>query len=189
MIREKYAIRFPDIQNTQAAMPECIFSERSVAEAEHTFNQTFDLLHSLTGYVIQRNRTRELEKQLDARKEAVDAQAEQQRKQKQMEFEEYSKRLQIQLKTEKEQMELEIKRLHQEMSAMVSMFSVSVEEAIQESQIWRKIILDQKNFLQLIQPFIESLTAEYSYRREYVLYCDAQRRSYEIIDKFMKEII
>ena len=190
MIREKkYAVCFPDMETDAASATVSIFTERSVQETQDTFLKTFSLFHSLSNYVIQRNRTRELGKQLDARKAALDVQVEQLRGQMEIEYAEESKRLQLRLKTEREQMELDFRRLIQETSAAMSDFSISVEEAMQKSQILSRIIRRERECLEAVQPYVECLADSYSRRREYVQYCEMQRKSYALIDRYLKEMI
>lgn len=106
----KYAIRFPDLQNINYNKSISIFSEASIIKTTDTFIKTFDALGSLTEFIIQRNRTNELSKQLNAQKRALDANIDNLKEQRRIEFEEYTKRLQTQLQFEKESMELETKK-------------------------------------------------------------------------------
>lgn len=189
MVKEKYAIRFPEIQVSEFPESVSIFSEKGLEQTKRTFSQNFNLFQSLTNYVIQSNYTRELEKRINAKKEIIDDQVHQYQQQKQIEYEEYSKRLQEHLKTEKEKIELDFQRLSEETQTMVCQFSISSEEALRKSKIWLSIIQQEQDFLQITQKYTEVLKGDFSRRREYVLYCDAQRRSLVLIDKYLKEMI
>lgn len=189
MYKRKYAIRFPDIRAAHSNKPVSIFTEMSIQETEQTFRRTFDLLHSLTNYVIEKNRTLELEKQLDAKREALDTQIEQKIKQEQLTLKEYSEQLQIRLQSEKEKMEIEIERFAVETSQKVSELSLTVEESILESSIWMQIIKHQYDFLASIQPYIKQLESDYAHRKEYIMYCDMQRKAMNLIEAYLKKII
>lgn len=189
MFKRKYGIQFPEIQVVQPLVPVSEFSERAIQETEDTFLKTFDLLHGLTNYVIQKNRTQELGKQLEAQRESLNAQVEHGIEQERLTFESYTRRLQIRLQSEKEQMELDIKRFARETSQKVKDFSMTVEEAIRENQLWMRMIERQQNFLISIQPYITQLETDYAHRREYIQYCDMQRKAFNYIDGYLKKMI
>lgn len=184
----KRAIRFPDFQrvdNTQIS----IFSETSISKTSDTFLKTFDALGSLTEYIVQKNRTNELSKQLNAQKRALNISIDNLKYQKEIEFEEYTKRLQTRLQFEKESMKLEFDKLKQEASAKINDFSVSFEENMKRSQILRNMISKEAQFLESIKDYIDSLVDSYSQRKEYVLYCELQRKSLDLVNKYMTEMI
>lgn len=189
MFKRKYAIRFPDIQAAHSIKPDSIYSMPSIQETVQTISRSFDLLHSLTNYVIEKNRTLELEKQLDAKREALDAQIELKIRQERLTLEAYSEQLQIRLQSEKQQLEIEIKRFNIETSQKLSELSLTVEEAIRESHIWLRMIQHQYDFLTSIQPYIKQLESDYSHRKEYIMYCDMQRKALNRIEDYLKKII
>ena len=151
--------------------------------------QTFDVLHSLTNYVIEKNRTQNLGEQLNARRTAFDTQMEQAVEQGRIALREYTEQLQIRLKAEKEQMELDVKALSVKVRQMVDECSVTAEEAIRENQLWLGMIQRQQNFLNSIQPYIEQLKDDYARRKEYIQYCDMQRKAFGYIEGYLKEMV
>lgn len=188
MNNTKRAIRFPDLQrvdNTQIS----IFSERSISKTSNTFLKTFDALGSLTEYIVQKNRTNELSKQLNAQKRGLNAKIDNLKEQKEFEFEEYTKRLQTKLQFEKESMKLEFEKLKQEAIANINDFSISFEENMKRSQTLHKIISQEAQFLETIKVYIENLSEKYSQCKEYVVYCEAQRKSLDLINKYLSEMI
>lgn len=188
MNNTKRAIRFPDLQrvdNTQIS----IFSERSISKTSNTFLKTFDALGSLTEYIVQKNRTNELSKQLNAQKRVLNAKIDNLKDQKEFEFEEYTKRLQTKLQFEKDSMKLEFEKLKQEASAKINDFSISFEENMKRSQVLCKIINQEAQFLESIEDYIDNLADSYSQRKEYVVYCEMQRKSLDLVDKYMAEMI
>lgn len=189
MIKEKYAIRFPDMQNIERSSSASIFSETSIIETKNTFLKTFDALEGLTGLILQKARTHETSKQLNMQRVALDEEIENQKEQKRIEFEEYAERLQIQLKFEKEKMDMELKKMALEISEKVNQFSCSVEENIRSNQIFLRIIKNEQSTLEYIQPFIEFLAEDYSQRREYVLYCEMQRKSLQLVNLYLREMV
>ncbi len=189
MLKKKYGIRFPEIRTMEPLVPISVFSEQFVREAEDTFVQTFDVLHSLTNYVIEKNRTQNLGEQLNARRTALDTQMEQAVEQGRIALREYTEQLQIRLKAEKEQMELDVKALSVKVRQMVDECSVTAEEAIRENQLWLGMIQRQQNFLNSIQPYIEQLKDDYARRKEYIQYCDMQRKAFGYIEGYLKEMV
>lgn len=189
MIKEKYAIRFPGIQYFDKSPSTSLFSEKAVATASDTFLKTFDALGSLAGLALQKARTNELSKQLNIQKDALDKIVENQEEQQKIEFEEYTQRLQVKLKFEKEKMELEMKEMAFEVSAKISQFSISFEEEMKSNQILFGIIRNEENFLSSVQPYVELLAEDYSQRREYVLYCEMQRKSLELVNIYLSEMV
>lgn len=189
MIKKKYAVRFPDMQHIDQNFSSSLFTAKAIKETTNTFFNTFDALESLIGLAGQKVRTHELSKQLGAEKAALDEVIDNQEEQKRIEFEEYAKRLQIQLKHEKEKMEMELRQMAFEASEKINRFSISLEEDMKSNQILLGIIRNEQNFLCRIQPYIERLAEDYSQRREYVMYCDLQRQSLDLIKSYLGEMI
>lgn len=189
MTNVKYAIRFPDFQTVNHRQSNSIFSEDSIIQTTNTFLKTFDALGSLTEFVIQKNRTNELLKQLNAQKKALDASVDNLKEQKRIEIEEYTKRLQVQLQFEKERLELEIKKLTLEASKKVNDFSISFEESMMSNQVLYNLISTEAHFLESIKNYIDDLANEYAQRKEYVVYCEMQRKSLNLVNQYMTEMI
>lgn len=185
----KYAIRFPDLQSINYNKPISIFSEDSIIRTADTFIKTFNAFGSLTEFIIQKNKTNELSRQLNAQKKALDASLDNQKKQKRIEFEEYTKRLQTQSQFEKESMELETKKLVLEASTRSNVFSVTFEESMRNNQILRNMISAEACFLNSIKDYIKNLANDYSQRKEYVVYCELQRKSLDLVNQYMKEMV
>ncbi len=185
----KYAIRFPDLQNINYNKSISIFSEASIIKTTDTFIKTFDALGSLTEFIIQRNRTNELSKQLNAQKRALDANIDNLKEQRRIEFEEYTKRLQTQLQFEKESMELETKKMVLEASTKANDFSVTFEEHMRNNKVFHKMIDEEARYLKSIKDYIENLDDDYSQRKEYVVYCEWQRKSLDLVNQYMMELI
>ena len=189
MSNVKYAIRFPDFQTVKYNQSISIFSEASIIRMTDTFLKTFDALGNLTEFVIQRNRTNELSKQLNAQKRVLNASVENLKELKRIEFEEYTKRLQAQLQFEKERLELETKKLILEASAKVNDFSISFEESMMSNQVLHNLIHTEANFLESVKGYIDDLANDYSQRKEYVVYCEMQRKSLNLVNQYMAEMI
>lgn len=185
----KYAIRFPDLQSINDNKPVSIFSEDSVIKTTDTFIKTFDALGSLTEFVMQKNKTNELSKQLNAQKRVLDASIDNLKERKRVEFEEYTKRLQTQLQFEKESMQLDEKKLILEARTRANDFSVTFEESMRNNQILHNMISVEAHFLESIKDYIENLADDYSQRKEYVVYCELQRKSLDLVNQYMMEMV
>lgn len=68
MASVKYAIIFPEYWTVNHDHTISIFSESSIKETTDTFFETFDALGSLMIFIGQRNRTKELSKQISVKK-------------------------------------------------------------------------------------------------------------------------
>lgn len=189
MNRQKYAIRFPEIRLTEPSVTADLFSEQALQETEEIFLKTFDLMHSLADYVIQKNRTRELKKQLDAQRKSLDAQVAQAAEEGQITLVEYSKRLKIQLEEKKSQLELEMKALVEETNQQVRDCSLTVEESFKTNRIWMSLIQHERETLDSFQPYLNSLKMDYANRKEYSQYCDMERKAYERIRDYLNHMI
>lgn len=185
----KYAVRFPALQNINTASTVSMFSENAVASTEKVFLKAFNVLDSLTGLVIQKSRTSELGKRLNAQKRALDAEIDNGIEQLKIQYEEESKRLQIKIKNAKEEMELQLMKLKVETAKRAEEFSFSYEEYMKSNQLFKKVIIREKVFLEEAQAYIELLGDDFSNRREYILYCDQERKSLELIDEYLKLMI
>lgn len=185
----KYAVRFPAFQNINTASTVSMFSENAVASTEQIFFKTFNALDSLTGLVVQKSRTSELGKRLNAQKKALDVEIDNGIEQLKIQYEEESKRLQIKIKNAKQEMDIQLKKLKVETAKKAKEFSFSYEEYMKSNQLFKKIIIQQKSFLEEVQNYIELLGDDFSNRREYILYCDCERKSLKLIDEHLKLMI
>jgi len=185
----KYAVRFPGYGNIDTKSPLNIFSETAVAATKKIFYETFNTLDSLTSFIYQKNRTSELEKQLNAQKRALDAEIDQGIEQLKIQYEEKSKRLQLITEQEKQEMDLELQKLTLETSEKAREFSFSYEKYMKSSKLFKKIIVREKTFLEETHSYIEFFGNDFSNRKEYILYCDCERRSLELINNYLKLMI
>jgi len=189
MRMNKHAIRFPGFGDIGIKSSLSIFSEGAVSTTEKTFLRTFNVLDSLAGFVIQKNRTTELGKQLNAQKQALDAEIDNGIEQLRIQYEEESKRLQIRIEQEKKEMDLELQKLKFETAEKAKEFSFSYEEYIKSNKLFRRIITREKAFLEETHRYIEILSDDFSNRKEYILYCDCERKSLELINNYLKLMI
>ena len=189
MRMNKYAIRFPGYGNIDTKSSLNIFSETAVKTTEKTFFKTFNALDSLTGFIIQKSRTSELEKQLNAQKRALIVEIDNGIEQLKIQYEEESKRLQLKIEQEKQELDLELQRLTLETSEKAKEFTFSYEKYIKSSELFKKIITREKNFLEETHRYIELFGDNFSNRKEYILYCDCERKSLELINNYLKLMI
>ncbi len=189
MRMNKYAIRFPGYGNIDTKSSLSIFSETAVATTKKTIFKTFNTLDSLTGFVIQKSRTSELGKQLNAQKRALDVEIDNGIEQLKIQYEEESKRLQLIIEQEKQEMNLELQKLTLETSEKAKEFSFSYEKYMKSSELFKKIITREKTFLEETHSYIEFLGNDFSNRKEYILYCDCERKSLELINNYLKLMI
>ena len=185
----KYAVRFPGYGNIDTKSSLSIFSETTVKTTEKTFFKTFNALESLTGFIIQKSRTSELGKQLNSQKRTLDVEIDNDIKQEKIQYEEEAKRLQLKIEQKKQEMDLELQRLALETSEKAKEFTFSYEKHIKSSELFKKIITREKNFLEETHRYIELFGDNFSNRKEYILYCDCERKSLELINNYLKLMI
>lgn len=185
----KYAVRFPGYGNFDTKSPLSLYSETSVATTEKTFLKTFNALDSLAGFIIQKNRTSELGKQLNAQKHALDIEIENGIEQLKVQYEEESKRLHIRIEQEKQEMDIEFQKLKLETIEKAKEFSFLYESYMESNKLFKQIISREKTFLEEAHRYIEFLGDDFSNRKEYILYCDCERKSLELINSYLKLMI
>lgn len=188
-MKQKYAIRFPEIQTAESVAPADLFSKQAIKETGEMLLGTFDLMHSLANYVIQKNQTKELGKQLNAQRRALDAQMEQAEEQERIALEEYSKRLKIQLETEKSRLKMELETLTEVTNQRVNDFAFTMEEGNKARQLLMALIQHEQETLDSFQPYLTMLKTNYAHRKEYSQYCEMERRSYEQIRTYLNQMI
>lgn len=189
MRRIKYAVRFPGLAETDPKSPPDIFSENAVAERERGFFETLHVLDSLAGFVIQKTRTSELGKQLKARKQALDAETDDRIQQLRIQYEEESKRLQIRIEHVRQEMDLELQNLKWETAEKARDFSFSYEEYMKSNELFKRMLIHEKDFFEEAHRYIEAIGEDFSNRREYILYCDRERKSLEMINEYLRMMI
>lgn len=189
MRMNKYAIRFPGYGNIDTKSSLSVFSETAVATTEKTFFKTFNVLDSLTGFIIQKSRTLELGKKLNAQKYALDAEIDNGIDQLKIQYEEESKRLRFRIEQEKQEMDLALQKLKLETIEKVNEFSFSYEKYMKSNELFKEIITREKTFLEEAHRYIEFLGDDFSNRKEYILYCDCERKSLELINNYLTLMI
>ena len=185
----KYAVRFPGLDNLDTKNSINVFSEGRIITAEKTFFSVIDAASSIAELVVQKNRTKELGVRLSAQKEALDAEIKNKKEQLKIKYIEEAQRLKIQLATEKEEMDIEFRRMKIELAEKSRNFDFTFEECVRTNRIFYDIIVMQKKRLEKIQPFIKSLADDYSNRREYIKYCELERKSLNLIEQYLTLMI
>ena len=185
----KYAVKFPGLDTFRSRDNVSIFSESGIIKTENTFFSAIDVASSLAEFVVQKNNTKELGKQLAYKKQALDAEIDNKIEQMQIQYEEEAKRLKIQLKSEKEAMTNEFHRMKVELATKSNEIDFAFEEYIKSNAIFFGIINREKAMIESIHPFIETLAEDYANRREYIKYCEIERRSLDLIDNYIKAMI
>lgn len=186
---KKYAIRFPVLDSFRTQESLNIFSENRIIETQQTFSSVLNAAESLAGFIVQKNKTNELGKRISAQKEALDAEIKNKTEQKRIQYVEESKRLKIRLENEKKEMELEFQRLMMETAEQAKELEFSFEKFMQTNRILYNIVLREKKVIEDIQPYIGKLADDYSNRREYMKYCEIERKSIELINEYINQMI
>lgn len=188
---KKYAIRFPGLELDSFRTQESpnIFSENRIIEMQQTFSSVLNAAESLAEFIVQKNKTNELGKRISAQKEALDAEIKSKTEQERIQYVEESKRLKIKLENEKKEMELEFQRLMMETAEQAKELDFSFKKFMQTNPILHNIVLREKKLIEDIQPYIGKLADDYSNRREYMKYCEIERKSLELINKYLNQMI
>lgn len=187
---KKYAVRFPETDYEKGPGNISLFSERSLQKTEDTFLSVLDAASSVAKLVIQKNRTKELEKRLEIQKRALDSQTEDKKEQLRIKFYEEAQRMEKQLETKKVELELEFKKMKMELRQKDSGFQILFEEDIKTSKIFYNLVIKEREIIEKnIKPFIVSLEGDYSRRREYIKYCELERQSLNLVSEYLQRMI
>lgn len=76
-----------------------------------------------------------------------------------------------------------------EASTKANDFSVTFEEHMRNNKVFHKMIDEEARYLKSIKDYIENLDDDYSQRKEYVVYCEWQRKSLDLVNQYMMELI
>lgn len=186
---KKYAIRFPGLDPCRPQESLNIFSEDCICDAINTLSSVLNAAESLVGFIVQKNRTGELKKQISAQKDALDIEQENREEQLRIQYSEESNRMKIKLEAEKKRLELDFQRLQIEMAERSKKIEVSFEQDMRTNQLLYKIVLHEKEVIDNIKPYIEMLADDYSNRREYIKYCEIERKSLILINEYIEQMI
>lgn len=186
---KKYAIRFPGLDVCRNQDLLSIFSENRIVETHKSFSMVLNAAESLAGVIIQKNRTSELGKRLSAQKEVLDIEIENREEQLKIQYIEESNRLKIRLETEKKELDIKFQRLMLESAEKSKEFDFSFEKYMSTNKLLYEIVLSEKNIIEEIQPYIELLATDYSNRREYIKYCEMERKSLALINEYIEQMI
>lgn len=186
---KKYAIRFPGVDTYRNQESLSIFSENRIIETQKTFSLVLNDAERLAGFIIQKNRTRELGKCLLAQKEALDVEIENKEEQLRIRYIEESERLKIRMETEKKDLDIKFQKLMMESAKQAKEFEFSFERYMSTNQSLHAIVLHEKKIIEDNQSYIELLATDYSNRREYILYCEIERKSIELINEYVRQMV
>lgn len=186
---KKYAIRFPGLDTCRTQDSLSIFSEKRIVETKKSFLLVLNAAESLSGFIIQKNRTRELGKRLSAQKEALDVEIENREEQLRIRYIEESNRLKIILEKEKKELDIEFQRLMLESVEKSKEFDFSFEQYMSTNKLLYAIVLREKKMIEEIQQYIKLFATDYSNRREYIKYCEIERKSIALINEYIEQMV
>lgn len=189
LYKRKRAIKFPDLQGGTGTKTVKALSKDGMKKVFGIFLQCAELLGDVANLVVEKNRTHELEKRLNLEKEVLDAQIDSEMEQSKIETLEYAKRLQAIVKEEKAKIALAKQKIDEDMQMRTQTFEVDYENFMKTSVHFKKLIFQEKKFLEDTQEFIDKLENDYENRREYVLCCDLRKKALEQIEIYLKELV
>ena len=188
------AIYFPEFQTeTGESKAVSLFSENSIRRMETQLSETHRSMGGILGLIVNLNRTRQLEKQIDSLKEGLDASLEQKKRQLAIQFEEHTKRIQAQVEAEKEKLKIEMEKVYAETASRASRFTLEYEKAVKNDAIFLSLIRDEEAVIATYQEYINNLPGDVaeslSHMKEYIVYCDVQRKSLDQINRYLAEMV
>ena len=192
MTRYKQAIRFPGVNaggiSIEARMTQ-LYSEQALHEVYDTLIENYDKFSGLLGYLIQCNRTNELQKQISVKERGLDQIVEEKRKQVDVSLSQEAERWQLWEKYEKERLTTEMERLHLEAAKVLSEFADQYELEMRENRILRELITYEIENIEQIKKFVFPLEKNCGTRREYIQCCDLLRRCTQRLSQYLHEMI
>ena len=186
----KLAMYFPEFQTSddEPQVPS-LFSEKSIRSTENLIAEAHKDMGGLLGFIVQKYKTYQLGKQLDSLKEAVDATLEEKKKQLAIQFEEETKRLQIRVEANKTKHKADSERLNAEIDTKAKEFGYKFEEAVKTDGLFTDLIKGQLEVISEYREYTEKIPNEFRNCREYITYCDVQKKAIDQINNYLAEIV
>lgn len=189
-IRKRCAMVFPEFQTDYNDYGEIsLFSERSLKQTEKLFFETKDSFDGLLGLVVELNRTKELEKQISLQKTGIDVSIEESIKQLEYKYQQETKRMRQQLNADKEKLRLEIEKLDLQIKSQKKQFDEAFEEKLKCETLFQELIHHEFEVLKKYQQYVSNLPDFIKSFREYIIYCDIQKKAFAQINKYLAELI
>lgn len=189
--KQKRAIYFPEFQvNAIDSKPPSLFSRESVLKTESLLIQTHNELGGLLGLVVEKYKTKQLEQQINILKQGVDVSCEEKERQLSIKFEEEVKRIQIRLEANKKKLRLDFERFSEEVLITAEAFELDFEKNVKTNQIFRELIQNQFDSIMKYKKFVdERIPSVFHHHREYIVYCDLQKKAIDQINLYLSELV
>lgn len=189
-IRKRCAMVFPEFQTDYNDYGEIsLFSERSLKQTEKLIFETNDSFDGLLGLVVELNRTKELEKQISLQKTGINVSIEESIKQLEYKYQQETKRMRQQLNADKEKLRLEIEKLDLQIKNQKKQFDEAFEENLKCETLFQELIHHEFEVLKKYQQYVSNLPDFIKSFREYIIYCDIQKKTFDQINKYLAELI
>lgn len=182
---KRLSMIFPDIRSTSDCMAAVIFSKSEIRSAGN-FGLISGLIGSIANYSVQKNRTRELRKQINAQKEAVDTQFTEAENQAQIEFQEKCKRLAEEYKMKSVQLETDLTKAEADKAFLES--NIAFDTYLKTSIIYRNIFSVIKEYSDKLSELLREMQDNDIVRNTqyYVKLSEEYRIQIRLIEKYSK---
>ena len=184
---KRLSMIFPDIRSTSDCMAAVIFSKSEIRSAGN-FGLISGLIGSIANYSVQKNRTRELRKQINAQKETVDTQFTEAENQAQIEFQEKCKRLAEEYKMKSVQLETDLTKAEAEADKAFLESNIAFDTYLKTSIIYRNIFSAIKEYSDKLSELLREMQDNDIVRNTqyYVKLSEEYRIQIRLIEKYSK---
>ena len=184
---KRLSMVFPDVKSTSDYPVAVIFSKSEIRSAGN-FGLISGLVGSIANYSVQKNRTRELRKQINAQKEAVDTQFTELEKQAQIEFQEKCKRLAEEYKMKSDQLQIELTKAEAEADKAFLESNIAFDTYLKTSEIYRRVFISIKECSDKLSELLQEMQDKDIARNTqyYVKLSEEYRIQIRLIEKYSK---
>ena len=139
---------------TAENLPSCFDGGVNLDIARHDCEHSLNIFKAFANYLVERNRTRDLSRQIYAAERALDARNAEARRQSEIVIANYAERLQAFLASKRAEFDLETQRLVAESTERVEQLQNEAERRHRENQARVKMLEFYRSFLDEAQKFL-----------------------------------
>ena len=123
------------------------------------YSESLNIFEAFGNYLVERNRTRDMAKQIAAAEDALDARNEEARQQSEIILANYAERLQEFLRNKRQELELETKRIERESAALVQQIQSEREREHARLEKIAQLLEHYRSFLDEASDYIAEFEA------------------------------
>ena len=181
---------FPDVSSVSSRRGVVIFSKDEIRSACN-FLLIGNLIGSIANYAVEKNRTKEMKKQYQAKKEAVDTEYTEAEKQAQIIFSENCKRLAEEYREKNAELDMALKKAEAEADKDYLKFGIAFERCVKTSEQYRIVFDILKEYTDKLLQMLKEMQEKdyYTHTKYYIELSEKYREQIREIEKYSQMII